>query len=360
MNPSPTGLEKPATTAPGSARRAKLGRLIGWCAVIMAVLAAVLLARWISHHPRSDNGKISAPVIGIAPRVSGPILSLPVQDNELVPAGGILFVIDPEPYQFAADLARANRDAIKGELENALRAIEAQRLQIRAAAGALVQAETALAEATETYDRLAPLLPKRYASQEQVDTARRAKESAAAAVEVARAELAASEASVLGTSAIEARLAAAEAALAQAELAVRDCTVRAPFEGRVAGMNLARGAFARVAVDVMTFIDTGRWDVVAEFRESELRGIRVGDRAKLELMTAPGKSFEGRVESLGWGVTDLPQDPFAGLPIVMKELDWVRLSQRFPVTIRVDKNVPPDLLRVGASATATILPAERR
>jgi hypothetical protein len=203
-----------------------------------------------------------------------------------------------------------------------------------------------------------PFTPQ-YASPEQVDTARRAKESASAGVEVARAELAASEASILDTAAIEARQKAALAALAQAELAVRDCTVRAPFEGRVAGMNLAGGAFARTAVDVMTFIDARQWYVVAEFRESELRGIRPGDRARIEIMTAPGQVFEGEVESLGWGVTALPQDPFAGLPIVLKELDWVRLSQRFPVTVRLDKIIPADLLRMGASATTTILPARR-
>lgn len=358
-NPSPTGLESPRHPAPGSQRRAAIGKLVGWGAVAMAALAALALAFWSGHHPRSDSGIISAHVIGIAPRVSGPIRALPVRDNQLVAAKDVLFEIDPEPYELAADLARANLDAIAGEMGNARRAIEAQRLQVRAAAAALVQAETALAEAAETYNRLAPLLPKRYASPEQVDTARRAKESAAAAVEVARAELAAAEASVLDTAALEARQRAALAALAQAELAVRDCTVRAPFEGRVAGMNLSEGAFARTAMDVMTFIDARKWYVVAEFRESELRGIRPGDRARIEIMTAPGKTFEGEVESLGWGVTDMPQDPFAGLPIVMKELDWVRLSQRFPVTIRLEKDVPPDLLRVGASATATILPQSR-
>jgi len=359
MNTSPTGLEKPRPDAPGAQHRATMGKLVGWGAVAMAIIAASALALWTERHPRSDSGKISAHVIGIAPRVSGPIRSLPVRDNQLVPAGGILFEIDPEPYKLAADVARANLEAVEGELGNARRAIEAQRLQVRAAAGSLVQAETALAETTETYNRLAPLLPKRYASPEQVDTARRARESAAAAVEVARAELAAAESSVLDTSAIEARQKAALGALAQAELAVGDCTVRAPFEGRVAGMNLAEGAFARTAMDVMTFIDARQWYAVAEFRESELRGIRPGDRARIEIMTAPGRVFEGEVESLGWGVTDMPQDPFAGLPIVMKELDWVRLSQRFPVTIRLEINIPPDLLRVGASTTTTILPARR-
>jgi multidrug efflux system membrane fusion protein len=359
MNTSPTGLENPRWPAPGSRRRATVGKLIGWTSVGLLAIAAVVLALWSKHHPRSDSGKISAHVIGIAPRVSGPIRSLPVRDNQLVAAGEILFEIDPEPYRLAVEVARANADAINGELGNARRAIESQRLQIRAAAAALVKAETALAETTETYNRLAPLLPKRYASPEQVDTARRAMESTAATVEAARAELAAAESAVLDTAAIEARQKAALAALAQAELAVRDCTVRAPFEGRVAGMNLAEGAFARTAVDVMTFIDTRQWYAVVEFRESELRGIRPGDRVRVEIMTAPGRAFEGEVESLGWGVTDLPQDPFAGLPIVMKELDWVRLSQRFPVTIRLDRKIPADLLRVGASATATILPARR-
>jgi len=359
MNPSPTGLEKPKHPAPGSQRRAGIGKLIGWGAVVLVEVTALALGFWTEHHPRSDSGIISAHVIGIAPRVAGPIRSLPVQDNQLVPAGDILFEIDPEPYKLAADVARANLEAIDGEIGNARRAIESQRLQVRAAAGGLVQAETALAETTETYNRIAPLLAKRYASPEQVDTARRAKESAAAAVEVALAELAAAESAVLDTAALDARQKAAAAALAQAELAVSDCTVRAPFEGRVAGMNLAEGAFARTAMDVMTFIDTRQWYAVAEFRESELRGIRPGDPARVEIMTAPGLVFQGEVESLGWGVTALPQDPFAGLPIIMKELDWVRLAQRFPVTIRLDENVPPELLRVGATATTTILPARR-
>jgi len=358
-NPSPTGLESPRQLAPQAKRRAAMGKLIGWGAIALVILAALALGAWSSRHPRSDSGIVSAHVIGIAPRVTGPIRSLPVQDNQLVSGGDVLFEIDPEPYALAVDVARANLEAISGELGNARRAIEVQRFQVSAAAAALAQAETALLEATETYGRLAPLLPKRYASPEQVDTARRAKESAAAAVEAARAELAAAEAAILDTAALEARCRAAAATLAQAELAVRDCTVRAPFDGRVTGMNLSEGAFARTAVDVMTFIDARQWYVEADFLESELREIRPGDAARVEIMTAPGQTFRGEVESVGWGVTAMPQDPFAGLPIVMKELDWVRLAQRFPVTIRLDKDIPPELLRVGATATTTILPASR-
>jgi len=352
---SPTGLEMPPDAGKSHRRKAAAGRVIGWSAVALAVALSAAVFVWSDRHPRSDDGEISARVIGIAPRVSGPIRSLPIRDNQLVREGEVLFQIDPEPYELAVRLAAANAEAIGGELKNALRAIDAQRLQVRAAAGGLVKAETALAEATETYNRLAPLLPKRFASPEQVDSARRAKEAAAASVEVATAELAAAEAAIQDVAPILARQRAAEAALAEAELAVRDCTVRAPFDGRVAGMNLAAGAFARTAVDVLTFIDVREWFVVAKFRESELAGIRHGDKVRVELMTAPGRAFSGEVASIGWGVTALPQDPFPGLPIVLRELDWVRLAQNFPVRIRLGNDVPADLLRVGATATATIV-----
>jgi multidrug efflux system membrane fusion protein len=71
-------------------------------------------------------------------------------------------------------------------------------------------------------------------------------------------------------------------------------------------------------------------------------------------MTAPDRRFEGIVDSIGWGVTPLPEDPFPGLPIVQRELDWVRLAQKFPVKIRLPEDVPPELLRVGTSASVVV------
>lgn len=344
----------------GGGWRQPVGKLLGWGFLVGALLAVVLVYRWAGAHPRSGDGTVSAAVIGIAPRVSGPIKVLPIRDNQLVRKGEELFRIDPEPYELAFEAAKANREAVEGEWKNALRGVAAQKKQVEAAAAALLRAEVVFGETRETYARLEPLLAKKYASAEQVDTARRAMESAAAAAGVAKAELAAAEAGVLDAGALEARVRAAGAAEAQAALALRDCVVRAPFDGRVAGMNLAEGAFARVGVDVMAFIDVRRWYVDAQFRESELEKIREGDKAKVELMTAPGMEFEGEVESVGWGVTALPQDPFPGLPIVMKELDWVRLSQRFPVRVRLRGDIPAEFLRVGATATATVYPAGGR
>ena len=73
----------------------------------------------------------------------------------------------------------------------------------------------------------------------------------------------------------------------------------------------------------------------------------------------PRGSFTGEVESVSSGVSELPQLPYSGLPVVKRELDWVRLAQDFPVRIRFTESVPPDLLRVGATATATIFTRPR-
>ncbi len=330
------------------------GKLLGWGFVALLVIVGLIAVRNFIAHPRSEHGRVSANVVGIAPRVSGPIKRLPLADDQSVAKGDILFEIDPAPYELALRVAEANRDAAAGELINVERAIAAQKAQVLSAAALLAQARTAQAQTEEAYRRVEPLLAKKFATAETVDTARHARDAAVASVEAAQAQAASAEAAVQDIAPVQARLKAAEASVAEAALAVSDCTVRAPFNGRVAGLSISAGAFARAAIDVITLIDTDDWHVEANFRESELRRIRAGDPADVEIMTMPGRRFTGEVESIGWGVTELPRLPYAGLPIIQRELDWVRLAQDFPVRIRLTGDIPPGALRVGATATATI------
>ena len=263
--------------------------------------------------------------------------------------------IDPEPFVIASAIAQANRDALAGEVANARGAIEAQRLQVDAARAVLSQVETALAQAEETYQRLAPLLEKRFTTPEAVDTARRARDTAAAGVAVAKAELEATRALIQDVEPLLARQRALSGLVEAAELALRHTVVRAPFPARVAALTISEGAFARTGFDTITLIDTRRWWVVADFRESELRHIQVGDRVRVTLATAPGLEVGGIVDGIDWGVTAMPQNPFPGLPIVLRQLDWVHIAQRFPVHILLDPDTPAEVLRVGATAAATIL-----
>lgn len=350
----PTGLEGPERDLSSSRPKRLIGQCIGWGSVALALLAIVLTILRAERFSRSDVAVLEAPIIGVASRVGGPIKSLNVVDNQFVPAGEVLFQIDPAPYELAVAGARANLRASRGDLANAKREIEAQRQQVTAREALLAQAQTHYAETQETYQRLAPLLPRRFASPEQVDAAKRAMESAQAGIVAAEAETAAALAAVADPEPIEARILQAEAALEEAELALRDCTVRAPFPCRIAGLNLAEGAFVNIGVSVMMILDTRGWHVNATFPESALLKIRPGQRASIELMTAPGTLFEGRVESIAWAVTDLPSLPIAQIPFVRRELDWVRLTQRFPVRIKLPSEISEELLRSGATATVTV------
>ena len=266
-----TGLEQPREKTGATRKRAILGKVLGWGFVACAVVVGAFAARSMFLHPRSGTEtKVTANAIGIAPRVSGPIKSLPLKDDQEVKKGDVLFEIDPEPYELAARVARANRDAVAGEILNVERAIAAQKANVLAAQAVLAQAETARTPGggfpsprrTTARKELRNRRLSGKGAKRPGHGGRRRERSTGAAF---RSRIRCS-----GRCSAAAKLKAAEAALAEAELHVRDCTVRAPFEGRVAGLNISVGAFARTAIDVLTLIDTGDWHVEANFRESEL------------------------------------------------------------------------------------------
>jgi multidrug efflux system membrane fusion protein len=133
------------------------------------------------------------------------------------------------------------------------------------------------------------------------------------------------------------------------------CKVIAPFFGRVINLNISAGAHVTTGVPVFSLLDTSKWYVIANFREAEIRHMAPGSEAIVYLTSAPNQRFRGRVQGIGWAVkpegeTDLP---FGAVPIVKRELNWVRVAQRFPVRIEVE-DPDQDLFRMGASAVAII------
>jgi membrane fusion protein, multidrug efflux system len=144
----------------------------------------------------------------------------------------------------------------------------------------------------------------------------------------------------------------AEAQLHEAELNLEYCRVRAPFSGKIVNFNISVGEFARAGVDVFTLVDTRTWYVVANFRETQLRHIQEGGSAEIYLQFKGGKRFKGEVVGLAWAVVPEDGTSAVGLPSVPRNLDWVRLAQRFPVRIQVEN--PDASFRIGASAVVTI------
>jgi multidrug efflux system membrane fusion protein len=146
----------------------------------------------------------------------------------------------------------------------------------------------------------------------------------------------------------------AEAALSTAKYNLDGCKVVAPFDGFITNLNISNGAYAHASGEVITMVDVNNWYVIANFRESALRHIGPGMKADVYLMTKPDVKYHGVVEGIGRGVVPEEEPQLSGLPNVARELNWVRLAQRFPVRIRLDVSPTDESLRVGASAIVTI------
>ena len=396
--PAPSREVDMGTSAPW---RKAIGRLIGVCIIAGAVVAIALAGWQWQVHPQTDDATVRANFIGVAPEVSGHIVELPVQDNQFVHEGDLLFVLDPRPYELALERAKAALLLTRKEVDALTKGVgvaevsitrataqagattadiarlEAQRV---AAQAALTRAEGEWKLAQDQLARVEPLLARQFVTEDQVDQARTkrlvtamsveqartALAGAVAAVEAARAQRHAAVAAVeqaktergraqdnVGQSGdINARVRSAEVAVDKAALDLSYCRVYAPFSGHVVNLNISKGAFARAGTDVFTLVDTATWYVVANFRETHLRHIRQGATADIYLQSQPNQHFHGTVVGLGWAVVPDSGTSAMGLPKIDRQLDWVRLAQRFPVRIRLDN--PDDSFRIGASAVVTI------
>ena len=389
--------------------RKQLGRWIGIGTVVAAILALLLVILATDRNPRTDDASVRANLIEIAPEVSGRLVQLPVKDNAFVKQGELLFEIDPRPFRYALQQALSDQEALEQQIIDARRRIAAQRSAADAAAAGVrhsetgiktagsgvdvakaavsrAQASVAAAEAqlklaTNNLHRIEPLLQKQYVTVEQVDQAYTTVRVAQGNYDEAQAALTQTQAqqtqSVLGQQQADALASESQARLGQAlhtidtvdtlmsqrparaarvdsaRLELERSRVVAPFDAYVTNMNISEGAYARAGSPLFTLIDTRTWYVIANFRESKLRNIHIGTQVDVYLMGHPELRFNGVVESIGYGV--FPEDGrvVAGLPEIERTLNWVHLSTRFPVRIRV-QDPDPQMFRIGATAVTVV------
>ncbi|MFC7473133.1 efflux RND transporter periplasmic adaptor subunit [Dankookia sp. GCM10030260] len=275
-------------------------------AVLLAGFAGWQLWRTYMEEPWTRDGRIRAEVVGIAPDVSGLVQAVPVRDNQAVRRGEVLFRIDPDRFALALQQAEAVLSSRHASL------LQAQREQ------------------------------QRYGRLDQ------------SAVSVQRQEQAVTDAQV------------AEAAWRQAvverdiaRLNLERSEVRAPVNGFVTNLELRPGDYLAAGRAALALVDSDSFHVAGYFEETKLPRIRPGDRATIRVMGEAG-IIEGHVEGIAAGITD--RERVAGdnlLANVNPTFSWVRLAQRVPVRIAIDR-VPEGLrLLSGRTATVTVLPAAR-
>jgi multidrug resistance efflux pump len=344
--------------------------------VIVAVVLAAFKYWDYVVNPWTRDGQVRAEVVQVTPRVSGPIVGLPIKDNQFVKAGDLLFEIDPRTFGASLAQAQAQYDETGDNYLALEKQVEAARAEVVSAEAAISKAQSAVKEINSLieknqaeYQRQQEMLPQKATSQRAVEAAKASYEialekrkgaeaserQARAALNQAIAALARAEANLGAVGDANPSIRVARAAVTQAELNLEFTQVRAPVDGYVTNLNLRLGSQAVANQPALALIDVNSYWVDGFFRETAIAEIRSGDKAVVTLMTYPDQPLKGQVDSLGWGISQ--QDGSTGfelLPQVSPTFEWIRLAQRVPVRILLDE-VPDNIaLRVGTTASVLV------
>lgn len=323
--------------------------------VALALVALVFVIWRVDSAPSTNDAYASADTIDVVPEVSGRIVELAVTDNQAVKQGDLLFRIDPRPYEANLAKAEASLAALDKQIMLTQRSVDAQQFGADSVNATVEKARAAAKQATDTLRRTEPLLKEGFVSAEDVDRARTAQRAAEADLNAVLLQAQSAASAVSGIDALVAQRAAVEADIALTKLHLEMATVRAPFDGRVISSKPPSGNLLRHA----PYFYPNRHSSLVRDRQlprNRSENIRSGTPATIRLMSDSGKTFEGKVDSIGYGV--LPDDGglvLGGLPKVSRSINWVRVAQRFPVKIMVDKP-DPEMFRIGASAVANLEP----
>jgi multidrug resistance efflux pump len=348
-------------------------------ALIVLIAAAVFALRYWDYitNPWTRNGQVFAQVIQITSRVSGPIVKLPVKDNQFVKAGDLLFEIDPRTFEADLDHARADLDNTRYEIQALAKQVEAAQADVEAARATIKQAQASIkgyagrvVQTKKEFDRQKSLDKQGATSKRNVQRAEANWIAAVnqkanadgqllqmqASLSEANANLAKAQADLGAPGDQNAQIRLAKAQVRSAELNLEFTQQKAPVDGYVTNLNLRLGSQAVANQPLMALVDVNSYWVTGFFRENYIEDIRKGDRAIITLMSYPDKPLEGRVDSLGWGIAQ--QDGSTGyelLPNISPTFEWIRLAQRVPVQIHLDK-MPEDVeLRVGTTASVLVM-----
>lgn len=309
--------------------KSALGALLP--AALIFAGAAYVLAGAASGNG-TDNAYLRGDVTPISPKVAGLVAEVLVSDNQQVHAGDLLFRIDDRDYQAKVEHARAALAARKAALASLDSRLALQRTAIGQATAAAWSAEAEADRSKREFARIDALRRVGWVSVGRRDEAVAASEKARASVAGAQATLAGAHDQVDVTESqrpqLIAEVQAAEAELRLALIDLESTVVRAPTDGRVAERQARNGQYVRPGTQLIALVSRVVW-VVANFKETELKGMRAGDPVSVTVDALPGRIFAGRVESL----SPASGAQFALLPPDNATGNFTRIVQRIPIRI---------------------------
>lgn len=321
--------------------------------IVILALAGLVVLYGLSDRmaPSSSRGIVSANVVQIAPRVSGEVTGVLVGDDAVVQAGDPLFRLDARPFELAVAQAEAN-------LASTTQGISASSASLVAAQAAVTQARTNLDSVRAEADRTLRLEERGIASKAQGDAARARMAEAQAGLQSAEANLESARAQLGPQGADNPAILAAQAQLERAQYDLASTTVRAPHLGVVTNVTLSEGQFISAGNPALTFIDAGAAWVTVDLRENQLQAVEPGDPVHLLFDALPGRIFEGRVQSVAWGINP-GRSVQGGLVVNQPSNRWFEPARRIPVRVELSGGMEawPRQVRVGGKVHAVIFAA---
>jgi membrane fusion protein (multidrug efflux system) len=293
-------------------------RIIGALLVIGTLV--IVLFFWLDRTETTTDAYVTGRLHPIAPRVTGTVVKLYVDDNQHVKAGDVLLELDTRDFDVRVEQAHAEIDRAKGQVASA-------DAQIAEATAAIVSAQANVEKTGLDLKRTSELVNEtpRGVSRQEYDAARAASDSAKASKASADAR---KVAAIAAAESARAQVATAEASLHDAELAYGYTKVIAPVSGYVGRRGVEVGARVTAGQTLLSIVSDQVW-VVANFKETQLHGIRRGTKAHLTIDALPDLSFVGRVESL----SPASGSQFALLPPDNATGNFTKVVQRVPVKI---------------------------
>jgi membrane fusion protein, multidrug efflux system len=321
-----------------------------WRLALMLSVPLVLLAiggyMWLTsgRYVSTDNAYVQQDMVSVAPEVNGVIGEVLVRENQHVRRGQLLFRIDPRPFRIALAQAEAQIAAAR---------VQVSQLEARSAGtGADIEgAQANLVYQQREYARLDALLGRGWITRSRHDEALHNLQEARERLANARAEAATAQSALSGGGAADQpALQAARVAREQALLNLSRTEIRAPADGTVSQTDrLQVGAAVVTGVPVMTLVRGATSYVEANYKETDLANMYVGQPAEIEIDAYPGVEIRGHVASIGAGTGA----QFSVLPAQNASGNWVKVRQRVPVRIALDGE-PGRPMIAGLSADVTV------
>ncbi len=321
--------------------------LIGIGVTLALIIAGYFYARHQTLYPSTNDAYVHGNIIFVAPQIGGRLHAVPVHNYQFVHRGELLFQIDPAPYNAALQKARA-------AYKVATQANQSTSQSIFAASEAITRAAANLKDTQLKFKRTMTLVADGALPQQAGDNARDALTSAESALAASKDNMAALVAEQ-GAPGVEApAVQEAAAALLTASLNCTYTDIYAPADGELGVLGVHSGSVVQIGQALVPLVQAESFWIAANYKETDLGRIKSGMPATVTIDMYADTTFHGRVAR----IAPASGSAFSLLPAENATGNWVKITQRFPVSIVLDKNnasaTSSHPLRIGASATVTV------